>query len=685
MPLDRRSFIAGSSATAAGLALSANAPLAGRRGSLADVEHVVILMQENRSFDHYFGTMRGVRGFGDPRPVELPDGRPVWAQRQLAKDGGETIWPFHLDTRSTAANCIDSLDHSWKGSQERWKNWDTWMPAKGPFSMGYLTRADLPYYYALADAFTICDAYHASIFGPTGPNRLFLFSGTSGLGAGHEGIYNVDNAGCDDNPGADMAKDDPAFAGLPWTPYAARLSAAGISWRVYQEYDNYSDNPLGYFPQFRNLDRLSQSYARARAWVPGSTPQNADSSGARYLIDAFAADVAADRLPQVSWIVAPFHMCEHPDAPPAYGEVLTAGLVAALAANPKVWRKTVLILNYDENDGFFDHMMPPIPATVPGLGASTVGLGGESYKGVPVGLGPRVPLVIVSPWTRGGWVDSELFDHSSVLRFLETRFGVVEPNITPWRRAVCGNLVSAFDFDVSEAERRDTRWLADLPAVSGYIAESDERCRLPAPTIGTSASVPAQEAGSRPARGLPYDLDVACRWSPDGVLSLRFVNRGQAGAVFMAHGAAEDGSARYYTVGAGAMLEDRWPIAPGQPYRLAVTGPDGFYRELAGIGPEIRIECQASYDRAHRAVVIALTNSGSDSCAAFLRPTRAAAGEARQVILSTGRSEHAFPLGEGHRWYDLVITVPGHDGFRRRLAGRLDGHLPAVSEPMIDV
>jgi phospholipase C len=227
--------------------------------------------------------------------------------------------------------------------------------------MGHMNRDDLRYYYALADQFTICDAYHCSLFGPTGPNRLFLFSGTSGLGAGHVGPFNIDNDGVDDNPGADMSKDDPKFAGLQWTPYAARLEAAGVSWRVYQEYDNFSDNSLGYFRAFRNLDRRSARYARARAWVAGSTPANASDSRADHLVEAFAKDVRSDSLPQVSWIVAPFHMCEHPDAPPAYGQVLTARLIAALASKPEVWAKTAFILNYDENDGFFDHVPPPVP------------------------------------------------------------------------------------------------------------------------------------------------------------------------------------------------------------------------------------------------------------------------------------------------------------------------------------
>ncbi|HLZ83354.1 MAG TPA: alkaline phosphatase family protein, partial [Caulobacteraceae bacterium] len=129
--------------------------------SIQDVEHVVILMQENRSFDHYFGTMRGVRGFGDPRPVTLPSGKPVWFQPDPGAPGGHVL-PFRLDGEATSAQVMESLDHSWKGSHERWKRHDAWVAAKSPLTMGYLTRADLPFYYALADAFTVCDAYHCS-------------------------------------------------------------------------------------------------------------------------------------------------------------------------------------------------------------------------------------------------------------------------------------------------------------------------------------------------------------------------------------------------------------------------------------------------------------------------------------------------------------------------------------------
>ena len=448
MRRDRRSLLKMTAAAAGFSLLPPNLravladPAPSRTGTIKDIEHVVILMQENRAFDHYFGTLRGVRGFSDPRAITLPNGKPVWFQ----PDGSRVVTPFRLDTRTTSAQCMKSLDHSWKGSHDLWKHHDAWIPTKTDLTMGYFTRADLPFYYALADAFTICDAYHCSVFGPTSPNRLHLFSGTSGLTAGRDDVTAVANPKDEENETADMANDATAFRAFEWETYAERLQQAGIDWRVYQEYDNYGDNALAYFRNFRSGVTLTDLHARARMAVDGSTAANAKASRGEHLVAAFAKDVADGRLPQVSWIVAPYIMCEHPTACPSYGESLTARLLDALAANPDVWAKTAFILNYDENDGFFDHMPPPVPAISSDMGAGTVDSTGEIYKGVPFGLGPRVPMLVVSPWTAGGFVNSEVFDHTSVLRFLEARFGVAAPNISPWRRAVTGDLTSVFDF-----------------------------------------------------------------------------------------------------------------------------------------------------------------------------------------------------------------------------------------------
>ena len=226
------------------------------------------------------------------------------------------------------------------------------------------------------------------------------------------------------NETADPAADGKHFPGFGWTTYAERLQKAGVSWKVYQEHDNYGDNGLAYFKAFRGPNADPVLMERGRGCVAGSTVENAKTSRGEHLVAALAADAKARTLPQVSWIVAPYIMCEHPSASPGYGESLTARLIEAIADQPEVWAKTVFILNYDENDGFFDHVPPPVPALDAAQGASTVATEGEDYKGEPVGLGPRVPMIVVSPWTRGGWVNSQVFDHTSVIRFLEARFGV---------------------------------------------------------------------------------------------------------------------------------------------------------------------------------------------------------------------------------------------------------------------
>src|ERR1700761_9672061 len=374
---------AASAALPAPIAQALALPARRRTGTLKDLEHVVILMQENRSFDHYFGTMRGVRGFADPRPLMRPDGKSAFLQPKTPRSA-EMVAPFRFDTAATSAQTIDSLDHSWKGSHAQWKWHDAWIPAKSPMTMGYFTRQDIPFYYALADAFTVCDAYHCSIFGPTNPNRMFLFTGTSGLSAGETGPLAVTNPPTEPNETAEMGHDNPKFAGLGWTTYAERLQAAGVSWKVYQEYDNYGDNALAFSRSFRDLDRASPLYQRGRDWVAGSNPQNAKSSRGEHLVAAFAKDVAAGALPQVSWLVAPYIMCEHPSASPGYGQALTASLLEALADHPEVWSKTVFILNSDENDAFFAHMPPPLPAVNASMGASNVDVKGELYGEEPV-------------------------------------------------------------------------------------------------------------------------------------------------------------------------------------------------------------------------------------------------------------------------------------------------------------
>ena len=678
--IGRRTFMLGATGVAAAQAGAAAAlSRTSDRGSIRDIEHVVILMQENRSFDHYFGTLRGVRGFGDPRPIVLPSGRSVWEQRRADRDGGQVAWPFRLDYQSSNARCFTGLDHSWKDSQSRWRNWDVWAEQKGPLAMAHLTRADIPFYYALADQFTICDGYHCSLQGPTGPNRLYHFTGTNGLSVGQEGAYCVTNGGTDSNPGTDMAKDD-ATDGLPWRTYAGRLEEAGVSWRVYQEQANYSDNPLGYFRKFRKLDRASARYKRGRAyvdWIGGIAPADPEKTQAKHLIAAFAADVAADRLPAVSWIVPMMQMSKHPDAPVPFGEVLISSLVAALATNPEVWAKTAFILNYDENDGFFDHVPAPMPATEARYGASNVNVRSESYQGEPVGLGPRVPMTVISPWTRGGWVNSQLFDHTSVLRFLEKRFGVAEPNISPWRRSVWGDLTSVFDFDVPRKSRLDTSWLAALPPVAGYVAETEQLCATaPPPVIANGRGVPEQETGTRPARALSYRFAVEHTWSEDGMV-LCFVNDGPTGVVLGVQDEIGFPGWRNFTVAGGTRIEEEWPIRADRPYALVVRGPNGFYRDVRGPAAASRIDVVATWREDGGGGTIRLRNRADVKAAVTMRCAHS--GATWKVAVTAG-GEALLPIElADHRWYDLLLCVATEESMR--FAGRVENGRPGVSEP----
>ncbi len=436
-----------------------------RHGSLADIEHVVMLMQENRSFDHYFGTLKGVRGFADPDALRLSTGRSVFHQPDPENPDGYLL-PFHLDTRKTSAQAIPSTSHAWSVQHEAWNNgrMDRWLPAhrkadgvNGPYVMGYHTRADIPFQFALAEAFTICDNYFCSVFGPTWPNRLYWMTGT------------IDPRGTRGGPVLTNAAPTP----YRWTTYAERLQAAGVSWRVYQQEDNYGCNMLENFQRFIDSKPGDPLHDRGMVAQPEGT---------------FEDDARNDRLPAVSWIIPTSYQSEHPDYLPAAGADFVASKIEAIAANPRVWAKTAFLLNYDENDGLFDHVPPPTPAP---------GTADEWLHGLPIGGGFRVPCIIVSPWTVGGWAAGEAFDHTSCLRFLEQFTGVREPNISRWRRRTFGDLTSAFGF--SHAARRPPRLPHDT---ARQLARAEwEVAHLPKPVLpGAAQTPPHQEPGRRKRR-----------------------------------------------------------------------------------------------------------------------------------------------------------------------------------------
>ncbi|MCJ2188465.1 phosphocholine-specific phospholipase C [Novosphingobium beihaiensis] len=684
--IDRRLFmqrlasLAAAGAVPAPIAKALAQPANRRTGTLHDVEHVVILMQENRSFDHYFGTLPGVRGFADPRPLRLGPGKTVFHQPDPA--GGEVL-PFRMNAKTTSGQLLKSLDHSWKGDAAEWAGYDVWIKHKTAMTMGYFTREDVPFYHALADAFTVCDAYYCSLHGPTNPNRMYLFTGTSGMAVGDMRRHAVHNED-DGNWTGDASLDKPDWAGAArWTTYAERLGKAGVDWKVYQEFDNFGCNSLAYFEQFRGLDPASGLYRRGRAMVPGSTKENAAETTGQYLVDALKADVQADRLPQVSWIVTPTKFCEHPEAPPAFGEDMTSRVLDALVSNPEVWAKTALIINYDENDGFFDHMPGPIPATAPAMGLSTADTRGEVYDGQSVGLGIRVPLLAISPWSRGGWVNSQVHDHTSVIRFLERRFGVMEPNITPWRRAVTGDLTSLFDFSDPDGSA-----LHALPATDDYLARIMAVAALPLPEVPAAQAVPRQEPGRRPARPLPYRLNVSARRGDAG-LELTFANGGMAGVVYQvyAHGSGAPGPWSY-TLEPGKEVSD---VLPGLPldgaYDLSVHGPNGWLRELAGdAGKESLRTPVIVLDESDPDILrLSIVNmSGSAETFAITAPVY---GEIEPVSLTLASGEQrslTIPVAANDHWYDLHVAQEGA-ALRRRFAGHAETGRASRSDPALEM
>ncbi|GAB2868764.1 alkaline phosphatase family protein [Actinoallomurus bryophytorum] len=433
----------------------------GVRGKLGDIKHVVILMQENRSFDHYFGTLPGVRGFSDPDAMTLSTGRSVFYQPDAVNPAGYLL-PFRLDTRMTSAQAIPSTSHAWSVQHNAWNSgkMDNWLPAhraadgvNGPYVMGYHTREDIPFQFALAESFTLCDRYFCSVMGPTWPNRLYLMSGT------------IDPGGTRGGPV--IGNTDPAP--YRWKTYPEALTEAGVGWKVYQEVDNYGCNVLEYFEPFQS--------------APASSPLFRDALRT-YPAGRFEYDAAHDRLPTVSWIIPTSYQSEHPDYTPAAGADYVASKIDAIASNPDVWKKTLFILNYDENDGLFDHVPPPVPPA---------GAADEFVQGLPIGGGFRVPCILVSPWTMGGWVARESFDHTSTLRFLERLTGVRVPNLSGWRRSAFGDLTSALGLpDASRPPR--------LPGTKRRLEDVVRQvATLPSPIFpDADQTPPRQEKGPRP-------------------------------------------------------------------------------------------------------------------------------------------------------------------------------------------
>jgi phospholipase C len=702
----RRSFLKLAGTSAAATAALAAFPPAIRRalaipannatGTIRDVEHIVILTQENRSFDHYFGTLRGVRGFGDRFPIPLAGGLNVW-QQTYASGTARTVLPYHLDSTAGNAQRVSGTPHTYPDAQNAWDlgRMNKWPTYKNTQSMGYYTATELDFQFALANAFTICDAYHCGFHGGTNPNRLFHWTGTNDPTGAHGGPV-IDNSG-DSFTGSNTP--------YTWTTYPERLEAAGVSWKVYQNMpDNYTDNPLAGFKQYRDAN-LARGNAANGSPYPAYT--SADDTVSPLLkgvsntmpdqgfLQALRDDVAAGNLPQVSWIVAPANYSEHPGpSSPVQGAWYTQEVLNALTANPAVWSKTVLLINFDENDGFFDHVPPPCaPAYENGVlaGASTVARDGEYHTDQkPYGPGPRVPMYVVSPWSRGGWVNSQVFDHTSVLRFLEARFGVSETNVTAYRRAVAGDLTSAFNF-----VNPNSAALPTLPSrdKSGADAIRNAQAVLPQVPLPSTAAqqLPLQDKGTRPSRALPYELHVSAREDAAGRLVwLLFSNTGKQAAVFHVYDRLHlDRVPRRYLVEPGKELDGSWDAfaSDSGKYDLWVLGPNGFHRAFSGdvsavtapyaSAPEIRV----CYDVANAAVYLTMINTGSAACTFTVQPNAYRTDGPWAYEIPAGRQlEQHWPVGLQGNWYDFTVKT-AQGGFTRRFAGRLETGADSVSDP----
>jgi len=666
---------------------AAIAPAAQTR-SLQDLQHIVVLMQENRSFDHYFGTLPGVRGFGDrfvAPAAPLAGGnsaRSLWLQPDAS--GQRAIAPFPLDTAAHFGYMrVEGTPHTWPDAQRAWDHgrMGHWPMAKQNHAMGYFQRADLPFQFALAEAFTICDAYHCAMQAGTNPNRVFLWTGHNDAFARAGGPV---IANSHDN--------FPEHGGHPdsyrWASYVERLQQAGVSWQIYQDMaDNFTDNPLAGFETFR------QAYRAAPGHDAALRQRGVSTRGLAQL----RQDAIEGRLPQVSFIIADAAGSEHPGpSSPAQGAAYTARVLDALTADPEVWSRTALLLMFDENDGFFDHVPPPAPPSAqPGggwAGASSVSTEGEYHqhpapgdekydeaglRGRPYGLGPRVPLYVISPWSRGGWVDSQVYDHTSVLRLIERRFGVAAPDISPWRRAVCGDLANAFDF-----AQRDTRpFVRGLPDVSATAARAAALPGRTVPALPEGLQAARQEAGTRPSRALPYRPHAQVQAvAADGV-ALHLACEGAASVLHVYDRLQLAALPRRYTVLPGAPLQDRWALDAQGRYDLWLLGPNGFHRHFRGVAGAPVL--QAQVDPVEGQLRLQLRNAGSTAQSIRVRAGAYAGHMPEQTLMLAAGAQTtlAWDAAPTSGWYDLHVVAGDSE---LRLAGRAEDGRPGTSDPAMD-
>ena len=784
--------------------------------SFLDAEHIVILMQENRSFDHALGTLKGVRGFNDPRYVSLPNGNPVWFQ---SDSNGHTYAPFRLNLKETKATWMGAVPHSRPSQVDAYNDgWhDNWIDAKKrggefgniPLTMGYYNRQDIPFNYALADAFTVCDQNFCSGMTSTWPNRLFFWTGT-----------------VRDAPTADskawMRNDLPLGEGR-WKTFPERLEDAGISWKAYQNdvtcgggfvgeerswLANFGCNPLELFERYHvrftsryvkslkaqlaNLPQeiadqqkklailepgsdaydkgrkalekkkavLAKAEKEAAQWTAenfdklSETEKNlfrrafstncedpdyhsldllryADKSGHPQeltvpkgdILHAFRKDVEAGTLPTVSWMIPAEKYSDHPTAP-WYGSWYVSEIMDILTKNPKVWQKTVLIMTYDENDGYFDHIPPFVPPdpNKKNSGKCSAGIDprveytsleqelaeGKSKKdarGAAIGLGYRVPLIIASPWTTGGHVCSQVFDHTSTLQFLETfvnhkfNTNIREDNISAWRRTVCGDLTAAF-LPANKLDRR-----GDLPFIQrdpyleaihqaqfkdiprGFRKLGPDDMAKASVRPGNLPDMPRQEPGMKTAAPLPYEL-YADLSSDTNKLTLElaaekaFFGKKSAGAPFTVY---EANQIRSYALVAGDRLSDDFEIG-NDGYDIRVNGPNGFYRRFKGyLPPDLSVQLRYETDNGRPTgdLSLLLKNVSNNSLTVHIKDNAYGKSPRTQVVGVGDDETIILQLADSHNWYDLTITVDTMPESTLTYAGKVETGKVSFTDPQI--
>ena len=718
-----------------------------------DAEHVVLLMQENRSFDHTYGTLQGVRGFNDPRAITLPDKNPVWCQSNSA---GETYAPFRLDIKNTNATWMESLPHGWTDQVDARNDgkYNKWLDAKPsgveqykamPLTLGFYSREDIPFYYSLADAFTVCDHNFCSSLTGTTANRLYFWTGTireKAEAASQAKVWNDD---------ADY--DSP----VSWKTFPERLEENNISWKVYQneigagsglkdEHDqwlgNFGDNPLEYFSQYKVTSKPGELSGKdknlhEKAFTTNKKDPNYHNlTSLKYkdgdnehevnvpqgdVLHQFREDVKNKQLPTVSWIVAPQKFSDHPSSA-WYGAWYISEVMDILTKDPEVWKKTIFILTYDENDGYFDHM-PPYTAPHPqkkdtgsvssGMKTDTEYVADQSQQSSKnedvrvssIGLGYRVPMVIASPWSRGGWVNSQVFDHTSSLQFLEKflskKFNkkINEPNISEWRRTVCGDLTSAFrkynGEEIKKPEFLDRNEFIEAihkaqfrnpPSNFKKVSKSDAE--------DLKNILPEQEKGTRSANALPYELNADGKLSDD---KKSFMIRLQAASKI--HGSKAAGApfnvyapgmyknemvkAWSYAVKAGDTLRESFEVADfdNDNYHLKVYGPNGFYREFSGTSSDPAIDI--AVDAYKNTLRITIRNNSEKAVSAQIRDNSYGSPSFNVNAQPTKTISSYIDPAKSFGWYDVTVQIEGNKIFQQTFAGRIENGKPGKTDPLM--